>query len=80
MRSSSERRGSTRSLKRCGISSPLSPTYLNVSALATLKQKNGTRSGLKATCAAFGLEFEGHPHRGVDDAAMTARLLWEIIK
>lgn len=66
--------------QRCDIPSPFSPTYLNVSALATLKRKLGKRSGLRTTCNAFGLEFEGRPHRGVDDAVMAAKILWEIIK
>ena len=33
-----------------------------------------TRLGLEAALAAVGLEFDGRPHRGVDDARNTARL------
>lgn len=66
--------------ERNGIKPPFGPTYLNVSALATLKLKANTRLGLEEACQRFNLPFEGRLHRGVDDAAMTARLLWEIIR
>lgn len=66
--------------ERNAIKPPFGPTYLNVSALATLKLKANTRLGLEEACQQFGLAFEGRLHRGVDDAAMTAKLLWEIIR
>ena len=65
---------------RSGIKSPFGPTYLNVSAIATLKLKANKRLGLSDACQQFGLSFEGRPHRGVDDAVMAAKLLWECIK
>lgn len=65
---------------KCGIKPPFHPTYLNISAMATLKLKAGKRLGLQDACNQVGLGFEGRPHRGVDDATMTAKLLWELIK
>lgn len=63
-----------------GVKSPLGPTYLNISAMATLKLKVNRRLSLKRTCEGFDLPFEGQLHRGIDDAVMAAKVLWEIIK
>lgn len=65
---------------RYGIEFSIGHTYLNVSALAILKLKTGKRLGLDQACEMFGLPFEGRMHRGVDDAQMIAKVLWEIIK
>lgn len=62
------------------IKPPFGPTYLNISAMATLKLKAAKRVSLKHALAGFGLTFEGQQHRGVDDATQAARVLWEIIK
>jgi len=66
--------------QRYGVPFPIVQSYLNVSALATLKLKAGKRLGLDQACEMFGLPFEGRLHRGVDDALMIAKVLWEIIK
>ena len=66
--------------ERKNIEFKLSPTCLNISALATLKLKANQRLGLARACAGFGLEFEGRQHSGKDDAVMAARILWECIK
>ena len=66
--------------QRQNIKAPFGPTYLNISAMATLKLKANKRLGLKKACNIFGLEFEGRAHRGVDDAVMAAKILWECIK
>lgn len=63
-----------------GIDFRLPPTYLNISALATLKLKANKRLGLQRSCNKFGLIFEGVPHSGKDDAMMAAKVLWECIK
>ena len=65
---------------RTGIKSSFGPTYLNVSAMASLKLKANKRLGLSRACDRFGLKFKGRAHRGVDDAVMAAKLLWECIK
>lgn len=70
----------TRQCNNYLIDPPFGPTYLNISALATLKLKSNKRLGLSAAMAGFGLTFEGTQHRGVDDAVQAARVLWEIIK
>ena len=63
-----------------GIKFPFGPTYLNISAMATLKAKAGKRLGLSRACQYFSLPFEGQLHRGVDDAVMAAKILWKIIQ
>lgn len=65
---------------RHGIQPPFGPTYLNISAMASLKLKAGKRLSLNRACDAFNLQFEGRLHRGVDDAVMAAKVLWECIK
>jgi inhibitor of KinA sporulation pathway (predicted exonuclease) len=70
----------TRECETKGIRAPFGPTYLNISAMATLKLKANKRLGLGRACGFFGLQFEGRAHRGVDDAVMAAKVLWEIIK
>lgn len=66
--------------ERKNIDRPLPPTYLNISAMATLKLKANKRLGLARACARFGFEFEGRQHSGKDDAIMAAKVLWECIK
>jgi len=58
---------------------PFGPTYMNISALATMKLKT-RRLSLSRACELYELKFEGRLHRGVDDAVMAAKVLWEIIK
>lgn len=70
----------TRQCERKQIKLPFGPTYLNISAMATLKLKANRRLSLKRACDAFGLPFEGQLHRGIDDAVMAAKVLWEVIK
>lgn len=69
-------------LKECErhfIKPPFGPTYLNISALATMKLKT-RRLSLSQACEIYQLKFEGRLHRGDDDAVMAAKVLWEIIK
>ena len=70
----------TRQCERKQIKLPFGPTYLNISAMATLKLKAGKRLSLSRACQAFNLPFEGQLHRGIDDAVMAAKVLWEVIK
>lgn len=70
----------TRQCERKQIKLPFGPTYLNISAMATLKAKTGKRLSLSRACQLFGLQFEGQLHRGIDDAVMAAKVLWEAIK
>jgi inhibitor of KinA sporulation pathway (predicted exonuclease) len=70
-------------LKECDrrhLKTPFGPTYLNISAMCALKLKATRRLSVEDALKGFGLQFEGRPHRGVDDAVQAARLLWEIIK
>lgn len=62
------------------VNSPFGPTYLNIAAMCALKLKATRRLSVKDALKGFGLQFEGWPHRGVDDAIQAARLLWEIVK
>ncbi len=70
----------TRQCANFGIKPMFGPTYINISALATLKLKANKRVGLKSALNRLGLKFVGTPHRGVDDAVQAARVLWELIK
>lgn len=70
----------TRQCERKQIKLPFGPTYLNISAMATLKAKTGKRLSLSRACHVFRLPFEGQLHRGMDDAVMAARVLWQIIR
>lgn len=62
-----------------GIRNPLSREYLNVSMLSSMKFKTGRKLGLAKSLQLAGLPFEGTHHRGVDDAVMTAKLLYSIL-
>lgn len=66
--------------RRYGVEFPIGQNYLNVRVLAALKLKAGKQLGLDEACERFGLPFEGRLHRGVDDARMIAKVLWEILK
>ena len=66
--------------QRKNIDIKLPPTYLNISAIATLKLKANKRLGLARACARFGMEFQGRQHSGMDDAVMAAKVLWECSK
>ena len=70
----------TRQCASFGIKPMFDQTYINISALATLKLKANKRVGLKSALNRLGLKFEGTQHRGVDDAVQAARVLWELIK
>jgi inhibitor of KinA sporulation pathway (predicted exonuclease) len=70
----------TRQCTNYAVKPMFGPTYLNISAMATLKLKANKRLGLKSALSGFGLTFDGTPHRGVDDAVQAARVLWEIIR
>lgn len=70
----------TRQCFNYGVKPMFGPTYINISAMATLKLKANKRVGLKGALERWGLTFKGTQHRGVDDAVQAARVLWEIIK
>lgn len=59
--------------KRIPVS--FSETHLNVSHMASLKFGVNKKLGLSEALKRANLSFEGHHHRGVDDAVMIAKLL-----
>ncbi|MEW6579808.1 MAG: 3'-5' exonuclease [Chloroflexota bacterium] len=68
--------------KQCaarGVPYPFGPTHLNVKALIALLHGLPREIGLPGALALLNLPVEGTPHRGVDDACNTARLLASLI-
>jgi len=65
--------------KRFGVEYPLGTTHFNIKSL--LGVFRGQRSsGLRKSLRSMGMEFEGKPHSGVDDAVNAARVLGEMVK
>jgi len=62
-----------------GVPYPFGPTHLNVKALIALLHGLPREIGLPGALALLNLPAEGTPHRGVDDACNTARLLASLI-
>lgn len=58
-----------------GIPYPFGDTYLNLGHLFGLHSRATRRMGLSDALAQLGMEFEGSPHSGVDDAWNAARIL-----
>lgn len=62
-----------------GIPYPFADSYLNVSQIHNLFMRNTRRVSLEEALGQLGMEFEGRPHSGADDAWNTARVLREIL-
>ncbi len=56
-----------------------SPHRLNVSILYALNTGKTDKEGLEEMLAEYGMQFEGRPHRGVDDSRNIARLFLRIL-
>lgn len=59
---------------------PWGRTHLNAKALEALLAGRGKELGQAAALAAYGLEFEGRPHRGADDAVNAARVIRAMLR
>lgn len=62
-----------------GISYPFADAYINVAHLHALCARNTRRVSLEEALEQVGMEFEGRPHSGADDAWNTARVLRKIL-
>jgi len=65
-----------RQCEREHVGFPFNNLYLNIKAL--FAWKFGQQMGVGKACKFFGIEFEGTPHRGVDDSRMIAEILLRI--
>ena len=64
-----------------GEKMPLSPTWhVNMKSAFGMLFLNGKSGGLGAAIEKMGLEFEGRPHCGADDAVNLARIVRELHK
>lgn len=57
---------------------PFNNDYLNVKAL--YGAKHGRVDGVSAALQTYGMEFQGTPHRGLDDSIMIAHLLLKLLE
>lgn len=62
-----------------GVAYPLGTEHLNVKDLYARKRGQRRGRGLSGVLETEGIEFEGRPHRGIDDARNIAKLLPVII-
>ena len=65
--------------KRRGVPYPFNKTHFNVKAINTLKLRKKAGFGVERALQYYGMQFEGTPHRGIDDAKNIARLLFKIL-
>ncbi len=56
-----------------------SPHRLNVSILYALNTSKNNKEGLEEMLAEYGMQFEGRPHKGVDDSRNIARLFLRLL-
>lgn len=72
-----------RLIKECpekGTIYPFSEDHINAMTLYCASQGVTRRKGLKKALRSLDIQFEGTPHRGVDDAKNTAKLLIKLWK
>lgn len=65
-------------LRNCAlyeIDYPFGEEHLNASTLFSLKYKLHERIGVENALQMMGMDFEGKPHRAIDDAYNTARII-----
>ena len=59
---------------------PFSDYFTDLSAMYSQMCGDNSRTSLQGALKALGLEFDGRPHSGVDDAINTARIYLEIAR
>jgi inhibitor of KinA sporulation pathway (predicted exonuclease) len=74
---SSDERALRRECAAKSVTYPMSHSYINVKAMVEFQF--GELLGLHEALDRTGLGFQGRPHRGVDDAYNTARLLLHLL-
>lgn len=63
-----------------GVEYPFNEQHLNVKTLFCIKNKIGRGIGTHKAVEMLKIPFEGTPHRGIDDAKMTAKILASVFK
>lgn len=66
--------------KEMGIVYPFGSTHLNIKSLFTIKRRHSKEVGMAKALRILNMELEGTHHRGIDDAANTAKILIELLK
>ena len=64
---------------RKGAKYPFGRAHYNIKGLYSMLSGKGKGFGVSKALAQLGMEFDGTPHRGVDDARMTAKILLHIL-
>lgn len=66
--------------KRLHVPYPFSPRHVNIKAAAALAFGWSKEYGVETALKKLGLEFEGRPHRGLDDAVNITRIWSEVCR
>jgi inhibitor of KinA sporulation pathway (predicted exonuclease) len=65
---------------RKGLKYPFGRAHYNIKGLYSMISGQGKGFGVSKALKQIGMEFEGTPHRGVDDARMTAKILLHLLQ
>jgi inhibitor of KinA sporulation pathway (predicted exonuclease) len=68
-----------RECARKGLKYPFGRAHYNIKGLFSMLTGQGKGFGVSKALAQLGMNFDGIPHRGVDDARMTAKILLELL-
>lgn len=69
-----------RECARKGIRYPFGRAHFNVKGLFSMLLGRKSGYGLGTAMGIIGLEFDGRPHRGVDDARNTAKTILQVLR
>lgn len=69
-----------RECARKGIKYPFGRAHYNIKGLFSILQGRSKGFGVGGALGILGIEFEGRPHRGVDDAKMIATILGRVLR
>lgn len=69
-----------RECARKGIKYPFGRAHFNIKGLFSMLLGRKTGYGLSAAMGIIGLEFDGRPHRGVDDARNIAKTILQVLR
>lgn len=59
---------------------PFGRAHYNIKGLYSILTGQGKGFGVSTALAQLGMDFDGIPHRGVDDARMTAKILLNVLE
>jgi inhibitor of KinA sporulation pathway (predicted exonuclease) len=68
-----------RECARKGLKYPFGRAHYNIKGLYSMMTGQGKGFGVSGALDQLNMNFDGIPHRGVDDARMTAKILLEIL-